>query len=82
MQTANLTTSKLMWNSFLSTEGTNYMCLNIKTIYLTAPLDRYTYMKMPILLFPDWIIKQYDLLKHVQHRFIYLKMRRAVCGLP
>ena len=41
MQTADLTTSKLMWNSVLSTEGAKYMCLDIKNFYLTAPLDRY-----------------------------------------
>ena len=27
---ADLTTSKLMWNSVLSTEGAKYMCLDIK----------------------------------------------------
>jgi hypothetical protein len=52
-QTANLTTSKLMWNSVLSTPGAKYMCLDIKNFYLTAPLDRYKYMKMPIALFPQ-----------------------------
>ncbi len=30
MQTANLTTSKLMWSGFLSMEGVKYMCLDIK----------------------------------------------------
>ena len=29
-QTADLTTSKLLWNSVLSTEGARYMCLDIK----------------------------------------------------
>jgi hypothetical protein len=29
-QTANLTKSKLMWNSVLSTEGAKYICLDIK----------------------------------------------------
>ena len=38
-RTANLTTSKLMWNSVLSTEGAKYMCLDIKNFYLSAPLD-------------------------------------------
>jgi hypothetical protein len=38
-QIANLTTSKLMWNSVLSTKGAKYMCLDIKNFYLTAPLD-------------------------------------------
>ena len=47
-KTANLTTSKLMWNSVLSTEGAKYMCLDIKNFYLTAPLDRFEYMKITI----------------------------------
>jgi len=38
-QTADLTTSKLMRNSVLSTEGAKYMCLDIKNFDLTAPLD-------------------------------------------
>ncbi len=57
-KTADLTTSKLMWNSVLSTKGARYMCLDIKNLYLTAPLDRYEYMKIPLNIFPEWIIKQ------------------------
>ncbi len=57
---ADLTTSKLMWNSVLSTGGTKNMCLDIKKNYLTAALDRYEYMKMPLALFPEWIIKKYN----------------------
>jgi hypothetical protein len=37
---------------------------------------------MPILLFPDCIVKQYDLTIHILNGFIYLEMRRAVWGLP
>jgi hypothetical protein len=71
-----------MWNSVLSTEGAKYMCLDIKNFYLTAPLDRFEYMKMPIALFPEWIVKQYNLTTQVLNGFIYLEMRRAVWGLP
>jgi hypothetical protein len=36
----NLTTSKIMWNSILSTnKNAKYMCLDIKNFYLSAPLD-------------------------------------------
>jgi hypothetical protein len=59
--TANLTSSKLMWNSILSTEGTKYLCLDIKKLYLIAPLNRFEYMKMPIDLFLTWIVQQYFL---------------------
>ena len=71
-----------MWNSVLSTKDAKYMCLDIKNFYLTAPLDRFEYMKMPIGLFPTWIVDQYELKKHVLNGFIYLEMRRAVWGLP
>ena len=82
MRTADLTTSKLMWNSVISTAGARYMCLDIKNFYLSAPLDRYKYMKMPLNLFPNWIAKQYDLKQHALNGYIYLEMRRAVWGLP
>ncbi len=71
-----------MWNSVLSTEGARYMCLDIKNFYLTAALDRYEYMKMPLMLFPKWIVKQYNLKAHAPNGFVYLEMRRAVWGLP
>jgi hypothetical protein len=80
--TADLTTSKLMWNSVLSTKDAKYMCLDIKNFYLTALLDRFEYMKMPITLFPNWIVKQYNLLEHVKNGYINLEMQRAVWGLP
>jgi hypothetical protein len=38
-RTADLTTSKLHWNSVLSTQNAKYMCLDIKNFYLLAPLN-------------------------------------------
>jgi hypothetical protein len=52
-RTTNLTTSKHMWNSVLSTKDARYMYLDFKNFYLSAPLDRYKYMKMPLGLFPE-----------------------------
>jgi hypothetical protein len=37
--TTDITTSKSMWNSVLSTEGAKYMCLDLKNFHLSAPLD-------------------------------------------
>jgi hypothetical protein len=37
-QTADLGTLKLLWNSVISTEGAQYMCLDI-LFYLTTALD-------------------------------------------
>jgi hypothetical protein len=81
-RTANLTTSKLMWNSVLSTKGAKYMCLDIKNFYLTAPLDWFEYMKMLLSLFPSWTKEQYNLDKLAKNSFVYLEMRCAIWGLP
>jgi hypothetical protein len=81
-RTADITTSKLHWNSVLSTQKAKYMCLDLKNFYLSAPLDRYEYMRIPLELFPPWIVAQYNLLTKVHRGHIYLEMRRAVWGLP
>ena len=81
-RTADLTTSKILWNSILSTEGALFMGVDIKSFYLTAMLDRYEYMKMPIDIFPEHIIQQYNLHKHVKNGFVYLEIRKCVYGLP
>lgn len=47
-RTADLTTSKLLSNSTISTKGTRYMCGDEKNFYLATLLDRYKYMKMPV----------------------------------
>jgi hypothetical protein len=79
---ADITTSKLHCNSVLSTQKAKYMCLDHKIFYLSAPLDRYEYMRIPLELFPLWIVEQYKLLTKVHRGHIYLEMRRAVWGLP
>jgi hypothetical protein len=58
------------------------MCLEIKNFYLTAALDYFKYMKMPLSVFPAWIMKQYNLDKHALNGFVYLRMECAVWGLP
>jgi hypothetical protein len=37
---------------------------------------------MLLVLFPDWIKRQYELDKYALNGFVYLEMRRAVWGLP
>ena len=59
--TANIDTAKLFWNSVISTASAKYMCIDIKGFYLSAALEYYKYMKIPLALFPRWIIEQYEL---------------------
>jgi hypothetical protein len=80
--TADLDTAKLHWNSVMSTPGAKFMCLNIKTSYLTARLEYFKYMQMPLVLFPEWIQEQNNLKLLAYKGYIHLEMRRAVWGLP
>ena len=50
--TEDLTSSKLLWNSVLSTDCAEYMCVDIKNFYPVTPLDWYEYMWGPLALFP------------------------------
>jgi hypothetical protein len=51
-QTTNMVSSKLLWNSTISTPGARFGGSNIKNMYLEMPLNSYEYMKMPLTLLP------------------------------
>eukprot|EP00804_Cyclotella_cryptica_P006559 CCRYP_012819-RA/>CCRYP_012819-RA protein AED:0.29 eAED:0.29 QI:0/0/0/1/0.33/0/4/0/407 len=81
-RTADLVTSKILWNSVISTPKARYVTADLKLIYLTAPLDRYEYMRISIKIIPDHIIDQYHLCKKVTNGYIYMEICRAMYGLP
>ena len=58
------------------------MCLDIGNFYLMAALEYFEYMKMPLALFPTWIVEQYNLKELALNGYVHLEMRRAVWGLP
>jgi hypothetical protein len=80
--TADINTAKIHWNSIISNKKAKYMCLDIKKNYLMAALKYFEYMKIPLTLFPSWIVEQYNLAKHQKDGWVYLEMRRAVWELP
>ena len=43
-QTADITTTKIMWNSTISTNGARYAASDAKNFYLATPLDNPEYM--------------------------------------
>ena len=81
-QGADLTTSKVMWNSVISTKGARYKCIDIKSFYLGTPLKRFEYMKFPIEMFPQHIIDQYGLPDKVLNSFVYVEIQNAIYRLP
>jgi len=82
VRTADINTAKLHWNSVISTIGARYMCLDIGNFYLTAALEYFEYMRIPLALFLAWTIEQYNLKELALNGYVHLEMRRAVWGLP
>jgi hypothetical protein len=59
--TADITTSKILVNSTLSSEDAKMMMMDITNYYLGKPLPRYLYMRLPLSIIPDEIINKYNL---------------------
>jgi hypothetical protein len=81
-RSADLTTSKCLWNSTISTEGAKCMCLDVKNFYLGTPMDSFEYMRIPIKLTPQEIIVQYNLLPLVLDGHVYIVVQKGMYGLP
>jgi hypothetical protein len=81
-RSADLTTSKCLWNSTISTECANYMCLDVKNFYLGTPMDSFEYMLIPIKLVPQEIIMQYNLLPLVSDDHVYIEAHKDMYELP
>jgi hypothetical protein len=80
-RSADLTTSKCLWNSVISTPGANYVCLDVKNFYLGTPMDQFEYLRIPINLIPLEIITQYALIPLVSDGHIYIEVQKGMYGL-
>jgi hypothetical protein len=69
-RTADMVSSKILWNSVISTPDTRFAGADIKNMYLETPLDRFEYMKMPIALLPMDIIEHYNLLEKAINGYV------------
>ncbi|MCP4748318.1 MAG: hypothetical protein GY874_19600, partial [Desulfobacteraceae bacterium] len=81
-RTADLTTTKLLWNSVISTLGAKYACADIKSFYLETPLDRPEYMRMPLALIPEEFQDANNLKEKAKHGFVYMEINKGMYGLP
>jgi hypothetical protein len=81
-RTADLTTVKCLLNSTISTQGTRFMCIDLKNFYLNMTLKYKRYMCINIADCPDDIIKRYKL-RDIEHNgFVYVEISGGVYGLP
>jgi hypothetical protein len=79
---ADLTTSKCLWISAISTKGAQYMCADVKHFYLNTILDRPEYMKLALSLIPHEIIDMYGLAEKANNGQVYIQINKGMYGLP
>ena len=58
------------------------MCLDIKIFFLCAPMNRFEYMKMPIGIFPQNVVQEYNIMEKVYKGCIWIEIHRSIYGLP
>ena len=81
-RTAEMTTSKMLWNSVLSTTDAKYCCADVKNFYLETPMERYEYMRLPVHLIPAEFLKAYNLQNKIFKGHLYMEIRKGMYGLP
>jgi hypothetical protein len=82
---AELPTLKLFINSVLSTPHAKFLTGNLKDFYLNTarmPEKDFAYMKLPIAIIPDDIIKLYALAPITYKEHVYVEVSKGIYGLP
>ena len=77
-RTADITTSKIMWNSTISTHNARYICVDAGNFYLATPLDHPEYMRIPIELVPQEFIDANNLASKIKNGYLYMKIVRGI----
>ena len=80
--TAHLTTSKILWNSVLSTPNAKFAVIDIHNMYLQTPMFPYEYMRIPITKIPTEFTDAYSLHDKVHNSHVYCEIYKGMCGLP
>ena len=80
--TADLTTSKILWNSVLSTKYARFACIDIKNMYLQTPMTDCEYIRIPRHLIPQEFIDEYGLESKFYKGFFIVIYERVFMDCP
>jgi hypothetical protein len=83
--TADLTTTKLLLNSVVSTPGATFFCIDLSNFYLLTPFShpsQYEYLYIPEWAIPEDIMEEYNLRPLIKNKRLLADMRTGMYGLP
>jgi len=82
-KTVELPTSKLLFNSVVSTPSARFLTADIKDFFLsTSKMERAEFARVPLSTFPQCIIDQYNLASLARKGFVYIQIDGGMYGLP
>jgi Reverse transcriptase (RNA-dependent DNA polymerase) len=80
--TAELETTKILFNSVISTPDAKFCTMDITNFYLNTPLDRPEYLRIPVTLIPEEIMKEYKLEEKIKNGNVLARIDKGMYGLP
>jgi hypothetical protein len=83
--TADLTTTKLLMNSTISTPGAGFFCMDLSNFYLITPFtdpSQYEYLWIPTWAIPEDIMDEYKLQPLIHKGRILVEIQSGMYGLP
>ena len=79
--TVELDTTKIMLSSIISTPTAKEMIFDLKDFYLNTYLPQYEYMKIPLVMIKDEIMKQYNLHTLTEKKYVHFEIQKGMYGL-
>ena len=79
--TSNFITSKLHWNSGISTPGSRYLVVDVKNFCLNNVMAKHEFYNISISLIPQEVIDEYDLMDKQINGFLYVRVEKGMYGL-
>jgi hypothetical protein len=80
--TTDITTTKLLFNSVVSTPNGRFMTIDLKDFYLCSDLPKYECVRIPIYMIPPSIIDLSKLHNKIYSGHVYTKVRKGMYDLP
>ncbi|KAL7480641.1 hypothetical protein ACHAW6_006314, partial [Cyclotella cf. meneghiniana] len=78
----DLSTTKILFNSVISTPGATFHSGDLKNIYLNTPMDCPEYMRLKFDLIPEEIVETYKLREYKEDRWVYVYINLGIYDLP
>ena len=81
--TTDMITTKLLFNSVISTPGAKFATIDVKDFYLNTPMPDPAYMRLKLSDIPDDVVELYKLQDKVDSKgFVYCKIDKGMYGHP